>query len=374
MVGEKPIKIVVTGGHHTPALAVMAALKKRGNFQFHFIGHTTSLKGESADSVEKRTIERLNIPFYNLKTGKLYKSSLGELLKIPVGFLRALVLLLKIRPTLVISFGGYLAAPVVLAGFVLRVPIVTHEQTVVSGWANRFIARLANRIFVSWEQSLKFFPPKKTVLTGNPLREDIFKGAGKKIALSRDLPTVYVTGGKQGSHALNEVVRTALSQFLEKYNLIHQTGSASAFQDYQKLILLKNQLPKALQKRYILQEYFGEEEIGAVMASADVVVGRSGANTVSELAALGKPGVLIPIPWVSHNEQEENAKILADRGAAVILPQKKLSSITLLAALEEIFHNFKEFKNNAEEAKSLISSDAASLIASEILAMLDLRK
>ena len=103
-------------------------------------------------------------------------------------------------------------------------------------------------------------------------------------------------------------------------------------------------------------------------------MGRSGANTVSELAALGKPGVLIPIPWVSHNEQEENAKILADRGAAVILPQKKLSSITLLAALEEIFHNFKEFKKNAEESKSLISRDAASLIASEILAMLDLRK
>src|SRR3972149_9710051 len=132
MRGEKPVKIVVTGGHHTPALAVMAELKKRGNFQFHFIGHTTS--------VEKRTIERLKIPFYNLKTGKLYKSGVGELLKIPFGFFQALGLLLKIRPKLIISFGGYLAAPVVLAGFILRIPAVTHEQTVVSGGANRFRA------------------------------------------------------------------------------------------------------------------------------------------------------------------------------------------------------------------------------------------
>ena len=363
MRGENPVKIVVTGGHHTPALAVMAELKKRGNFQFHFIGHTTS--------VEKRTIERLKIPFYNLKTGKLYKSGVGELLKIPFGFFQALGLLLKIRPKLIISFGGYLAAPVVLAGFILRIPAVTHEQTVVSGWANRFSARLARKIFVSWEESLKFFHKEKTVLTGNPLREEIFNPVGKKISLGRDLPTVYLTGGKQGSHVLNEVVRTALSQFLEKYNFIHQTGSASVFQDYQKLILLKRQLPKLLQKRYIVQEYFGEEEIGAVLQAADVVVGRSGANTVSELAALGKPAVLVPIPWVSHNEQEENAKILADRGAALILSQKELSASRLLAALEEIFRNFEEFKTNAQKAKELIRPDAASRIASEILAMLD---
>ncbi|MEX1061637.1 MAG: UDP-N-acetylglucosamine--N-acetylmuramyl-(pentapeptide) pyrophosphoryl-undecaprenol N-acetylglucosamine transferase [Patescibacteria group bacterium] len=371
MAGEKPVKIVVTGGHHTPALAVMAALKKRGNFEFHFIGRATSLRSEKTTSVEKRTMEKLGIPFYNLKTGKLYKSGVGELVKIPGGFLQAFWLLMRIRPRLIVSFGGYLAAPVMLAGFFLRIPRVTHEQTVVSGWANRFSAYLANKIFVSWEPSRKFFPKDKTVLTGNPLREEIFNPKGKKIIVSRDLPTVYITGGKQGSHLINEVVRVSLSQFLENYNLIHQTGS-SASQDYQKLILLKNQLPKALKKRYLVQEYFGEEEIGAVLAATDAVVGRSGANTVTEIAAKGLPSVLIPIPWVSHNEQEENAKILSERGAALIISQDKLSAPDLLLALAQIFSHYKEFKKHAEEARSLIKPNAAERIASEILAMLDL--
>ncbi|MDP1710552.1 MAG: UDP-N-acetylglucosamine--N-acetylmuramyl-(pentapeptide) pyrophosphoryl-undecaprenol N-acetylglucosamine transferase, partial [candidate division WWE3 bacterium] len=301
------VRIVVTGGHHDPAIAVIEELQKRGNFKFYWIGHRYSLRGEKTESAEYKTITRLGIRFFDLRTGKLYRSGVAELIKIPLGLAHAFYLLGKIRPRLVLSFGGYLAAPVVLAAFVLRIPVATHEQTVVFGWANRLISFFAKRIFVSWRSSLKYFPSQKTVLTGNPIRRAVFEERTKRFRFRNDLPVVYVTGGKQGSHVINEAVRGALSQFLGKYNLIHQTGSSEVFQDYQKLSLLKSQLPKKLQDRYIIQEYFGLDEIGAVYAASTLVVGRAGANTVTELAALGKPAILIPIPWVSRREQFRNA-------------------------------------------------------------------
>ncbi len=368
---RKTKRVVITGGHHTPALAVMEELKKRGNFEFHWIGHLSSLSGEKTVSVEARTVKRLEIPFYDLKAGKLYKTSVKEWFKVPLGFLHALYLLLKIRPALVISFGGYLAAPVVLAGFVLRVPSVTHEQTVVSGWANRFIALFAKQVFVSWKASLDYFPRRKTMLAGNPLRKTIFESKTGRFNFKNRLPTIYITGGKQGAHVINEAVRKALSQFLELYKVMHQTGSSEVFKDYQKLILMKSQLPKNLKSRYVVQEYFGEDEIGAVFSSCDLVVGRAGANTVAELAALAKPSVLIPIPWVSHQEQFKNAQLLSDLGASLTLNEEMLSSPSLLDAIESIFKDYDRYAVSAKKAREFIRPDAASKIASEIVRLVE---
>lgn len=372
MVKSKSKRIVITGGHHTPALPVIEELKKRGDFEFYWFGHQTSLHGEGTTSVEMKTVKKLGIPFYDLRAGKLYKTGFGEWVKIPLGFFRAFYFLLKVRPDLVFSFGGYLAAPVVLAAFILRIPSVTHEQTVASGWANQLVARFAKRVFVSWEQSLTHFPPKKTVLTGNPLRPVIFEKKTNRFRFRGDLPVVYITGGKQGAHVINEAVRAALSRFLEAYNVIHQTGSSEVFQDYQKLVLLRDQLPKNLQSHYIIQEYFGENEIGAVFASADIVVGRSGANTVSELAALGKPAVLIPIPWVSHQEQFKNAQLLADLGGAIILPQDRLTSAALYESIDQIASDFPRYRRLAAEAKEMVDLNAASKIAEEVTHLLNL--
>lgn len=368
---QKIVPIIITGGHHDPAVAVMEKLKERGNFKFYWIGHRYSLRGERTDSVEYKTITRLGIPFFELRTGKLYRSGISELIKIPLGLAHAFYLLWKIRPRLVVSFGGYLAAPVVLAAFILRTPVVTHEQTVVFGWANRLIALFAKRIFVSWKSSLKYFPSQKTVLTGNPIRQAVFEERTKRFRFRNDLPVVYVTGGKQGAHVINEAVRGVLSQFLERCNLIHQTGSSESFQDYQKLSLLKAQLPKRLRERYVIQEYFGLDEIGAVYASASVVIGRAGANTITELAALGKPAILIPIPWVSQQEQFRNAQILAEKGAALILEEEKLSSRALLRALEELLSQLPRYLRAARGTRRLVNLDASSRIAAEIIRLLD---
>lgn len=365
------VRIVVTGGHHDPAIAVIEKLRERGDFKFYWIGHRYSSRGEKTDSAEYRTITRLGIPFFNLRTGKLYRSGLAEMTNIPLGLAHAFYLLGKIRPRLVVSFGGYLAAPVVLAAFILRIPVVTHEQTVVFGWANRLISLFAKRIFVSWKSSLKYFPSRKTVLTGNPIRQAVFEERTKRFRFRNDLPVTYVTGGKQGAHVINEAVRGALSQFLERSNLIHQTGSSEAFQDYQKLSLLKAQLPKRLQERYIIQEYFGLDEIGAVYAAATVVIGRAGANTITELAALGKPAILIPIPWVSRREQLRNAQILAEKGAALVLEEEKLSSRSLLLALEELLSEFPRYRRAAWETRRLVNLNSSSRIAEEIISLVD---
>jgi len=361
---QAKIKIVVTGGHHTPALAVIEKLKERGSFNFYWVGWATQ--------TEYRAIKKLDIPLLNLQAGKIYRTySLRELARLALGFFHALYLLVKIRPRLIISFGGYLAAPVVLVGFLLRIPAVTHEQTVVAGWANRLISCFAKKIFVSWEQSMRFFSESKAVLTGNPVRRAVFEARTTRFRFPERLPTIYITGGKQGSHVINETVRRALSEFLSRYNVIHQTGSSEVYRDYQKILVLRDQLPKKLSRRYFVQEYFGEDEIGAVFKTADLVIARAGANTIVELAALGKPAVLIPIPWVSHNEQTENAKLLERTGLAIILPQERLSSNTLLKVAERMVGDLERYREEGREARKLINLSAADKIADEIVNMVN---
>ncbi len=356
-------RIVITGGHHTPALAVAEALKKRGRFAFYWLGWTAP--------AEYQAVKKLGIPLFRLPAGKLYRSlSLNEILRLPLGLVWAFYLLIRVRPKLILSFGGYLAAPVVLVGFLLRIPAVTHEQTVVSGWSNRFISFFCEKVFISWEGSAKFFPREKTVFTGNPVRRSVFEKKTKRFRFPERLPTIYITGGRQGAHLINKTVRQALSEFLRSYNIIHQTGSLALYQDYQKLMILRRQLPPKLSRRYIVQEYFGEDEIGAVFGAADLVVSRAGANIVTELAALGKPAILIPIPWVSHNEQLKNAKLLEGIGLASILSQEELSPDTLFKKIAEMIADLDLHKVGGRGAKRLINLSAADQIAGEIVKMI----
>lgn len=349
----KSVKIVFIGGHHTPALAVVDALTRKT--KIFWIGHKFSMWGDENVSAEYQEVTKRGIPFYDLKAGKLYKTFHPlKLIRLPFGFLQAFYYLLKVRPRLIVSFGGYLAPPVVIAGWFLRIPSVTHEQTVEGGWANRLVAKFAKKIFVSWEKSLKYFPKEKTIVTGNPLRKSIFAEIPKS-----ELKTIYITGGKQGSHVINEAVKGALPKLLKKYNVIHQCGRSSVHDDHTELKKLRSE-------KYVLQDYFSEEEIGAVFAAADVVISRAGANIIYELAALGKPAILVPIPWVSHNEQNKNAQILANAGSAIILEEKDLSAESILLHSDELFANLEKFREGGKRAQKLVRLDAAEKIAEEI--------
>ncbi|MFA6981930.1 MAG: glycosyltransferase [Patescibacteria group bacterium] len=329
------MKIVITGGHHSSALPVISLMKKEHpEVELFWFGHRYSVLGNKADTLEYIEITGLGIPFFDIKAGKFYKTrNIIRLLRIPYGFFQTLFLLLKVRPNLILSFGGYLAVPTVMAGWFLGIPSVTHEQTVVVGYANKLISKFTKKVMISWEESAKFFQEKKTVYTGIPLRPSLFEVKSNSFVFGNDLPVVYVTAGKTGSHLVNKVVEKSLEELLEFCNVIHQCGDHSELKDFERLsekFSSTNHMTS-----YIARKFVFEDEIGEVFSKADVIVSRSGAHTIRELLAFKKSCVLIPIPWVSHNEQYENAKLLEERELAIVLDERELTSDVLINAIKE---------------------------------------
>lgn len=326
-------KIFVTGGHYAPAKAVISRLS---GWEIFYVGRKYAMEDDRAEALEYREFKHLN--YLVITTGRLQRKffvnvgqSVKSLFKIPIGFIQSFRWLLKYQPDAVLSFGGYVAVPVVFAAWLLDVPVVTHEQTKSVGLANRIIRFLG----------------AKVLETGNPLREEILKQK------PTDQNILYITGGNQGAHVLNLAVFDAIKN-LNKYKILHQTGD-SVFNDF-------DNAPK--QKNYEVKKFLTGEESAGVLASAHIVISRAGANTVSEIAYLGKPAILIPIPWSSGREQEKNAKSLGE--AAVIIDQKNLSGKILLEAISIIENDYEKFLSAARKNKSLVNPHAAEDIVKEL--------
>jgi len=359
-------RIVITGGHLAPAMAVISELKKEGGWQIYYFGRKYSLEGKTVLSVESKIVPSLGIKFIPITTGRLQRQftryTILSLAKIPVGFLQSLYHLLKIKPQVICSFGGYVSVPVVIVGFILRIPILTHEQTLVFGLASKINSFFASKIAVSFPESLKYFPKNKVVLTGNPIREEIFSVQHSAFSVQSGLPIIYVTGGNQGARIINRAVLEILPKLLEKYVVIHQCGDL----DYEFINHKSSTINHQLRKRYFLIPFIGPAEIGWVLNQAGLVVSRAGANIVSELAALGKPVLFIPIPWSYQDEQTKNAKVLVFAGTAEILPQEKLTGKTLLLAISEMMRDLSKYQKNAPKAKKLVRLAACQKIVKEL--------
>ncbi len=368
--GQKPkaLKLVITGGHHNSALAVLDELSKLGEHNYLWFGHRYTIWKDTKESAEYKEVTKQGINFIDLKAGKFYKTyNPAKLIRIPRGFFNAFYHLAKFKPDAVLSFGGYLAAPTALAAAILRIPIYTHEQTVVAGWSNLFISRFAKKVFVSWEESSQYFPKEKVVVTGLPLRKELL-AIKKQPSTNKQLPfTIYITGGKQGSQVINKVVERALPKLLKEFYVIHQCGSVSFLNSKEVLLKAVKKLPKELQSRYIVEEYFFPEVLADIFKKANFVISRGGAHSVYELSVLAKPAIIIPIPWVSHNEQMENAKILEKSGSAIIIDEKTLNDQELIKQCENLAKNYIEYKKSAEKFSKKIKKDAASKIAAYLL-------
>ncbi len=360
-------KIIITGGHLTPALATIEELRKDPNVEIVFIGRARSTEGDRAPSAESVVIPNLGIKFYSITPGRIQRKftryTLWSIGKIPIGVFQALGILSRERPNAILSFGSYVAAPVVFAGWVLGVPIITHEQTLNPGLSNRFVSRFAKKVAVSWEDSMNAFPKSKAVLTGNPIRSELLNLKKKRVFR----PTVYITGGNQGAHIINEMVVEILPDLLEKYLVIHQTGSSETYKDFETLSAFASQLPAKLKTRYTIGKWFGSEESVEIFSAAALIVGRSGANTVSETMALGIPAVYIPLPIAAKNEQLKNAQVMEKLGAAIILPQERLTPKRLLAAINLVMTNYKKYQQQAKLARRSLNLNAAKLLAAETL-------
>lgn len=360
------MKIVVIGGHLSPALSVLQKLKDQDVL---YLGRRYTFEGDKSESLEYKVVSSLGIKFKNIITGRLQRNfsfqTVLSLLKFPIGFVQSFLILKNFKPDIVLGFGGYVQVPVILASFLLRIPIVIHEQSLGAGLANKISSLIASKILISWESSKTFFPKNKTVLTGIPLRNEIFQSS-KTRAESSKAPLIYITGGNSGSHSINLLVEQSLTDLLASSFIFHQTGE-SGFGDFEKLSKLKESLPHELKKRYMVMKFVNSKDVAEILSSSDLVVSRSGMNTISELMFFGKPCLLIPLPL--GNEQKQNALFLKKQGIAEVLNQENLTVFEFKNAIETMLKNISTYKKNKENVKSLISQNAAEKIVQELNAL-----
>ena len=360
---------MITGGHVTPALSVIdRILADKLPCEIVFVGRKYSNDRENTETFEYKEITSRKINFIHLKTGRYTRifslNTLANLFQIPLGFIRAFIILLKENPDVVLSFGGYIALPIAFLAKMLRKKVYTHEQTIAPGLANKLIAGVSDTVFVSFPESEKYFQNNKVIVTGNPLRKSILNGS-MSIVEKGNRSCIYVTGGSLGAHALNVLIEQIIPDLLKEYIVIHQTGNVSEFGDYGRLIKLKESLPEEIKNNYIIQTHFTDSEIGSAYAAADVVVGRAGANTFFELVALKKPAIFIPLPWSANNEQENQAKIFKEHKTGEIFYQNGTAQ-DLLTLIRQVTKRKDEYSNNFKSLSKYVHSHAEDSIISEI--------
>jgi len=378
----KPLRILVTGGgsvgHISPALATIQTLKVIADPtpEFLYVG--------SKHGLEEEQVTRAGIPFTSVATGKLRRyfswRNFTDLGRIPIGVLQSLRVVRGFRPDVVFSTGGFVTVPPVMAARLLRVPVLIHEQTVQVGLANRIAARCADRIALSWDSALDHLTPalrKKAFVVGNPIRQEVFGGnrdeANRIFGFNLEdasLPHLYVTGGSQGARVINRAVEGALPQLLERCLVIHQCGRQpqGTEQDLERLEAAARVLPPNLARRYRVTQ-FVRDEINHVFAWTDLVLGRAGAGTISELCVLGKPAVYVPLVPTGGDEQTRNAQMRQRAGAAEIIRQAEISPEQLMAILPPLLSDKDRLERMSAAARVLAKPDAARVLAETIIAL-----
>lgn len=364
MIAKKTI--VFTGTHPTPALAVIKKLQENpSEWEIYYLGRKYTMEGSRFPSPESLLLPKEKVKFISIPAGRLQRHftiwTIPSLLRIPLGFMVSLYWLAKIKPQVICSFGGYVSVPVIIAGKILGIPSLTHEQTATVGLANKINGYFVDRVAITFPDSRKFFPEKKVILTGNPIRQEIFQKGQPLYQFAQKRPQIYLTGGSQGAEILNKTIWSILPQITKAYNLIHQCGD----HDYPKLQEKYRQLPQKIAQAYFLTNYLDPSSIGWAFNS-DLIISRSGANTVLEIGALGKPAILIPLPKTANNEQVANASLLARQGGAIIIDQKDLSGPKLLAVVEKMMTNLSYYQKKAQKIKKQIKTDAAQRLVEEL--------
>lgn len=356
-------KIAICGGHLTPALALIEELQKENDVEIVFFGRKHAAEGTKIQSAEYKLIKEKGIKFTEITTGRLQRKFTRHtpfsLAKIPGGFAQALFHLKREKPAVVVSFGGYVGLPVILSAKLLGIKTVIHEQSAVPGLANRISAKICDKIFISFPKTLKYFPVSKTTLIGNLTRADVYKkqASTKKIGdfILKSKNLIFVTGGNQGSHFINTLLLNSLGK-LKDYQILHQVGTLNFKGDYDKAREKSN-------SNYLPVDYLTNSDFGAAINSAKIVISRSGANTVWELASLSKVAILIPLPISASGEQYENAQILKEAGSAVVLNQKDTTSQVLVSTLGQIETNYQKFQDAAKIQSAKMPRDAAQKLA-----------
>ena len=378
-----------TGGHTAPAIATVAAIRKLLSERQDHINPVFLYVGSEA-GLESRMARESGLDFVAIATGKLRRSSnplrmintanVRDAFRVPLGFLQAVKVVRGFRPDVIFSTGGYVSVPAVFAAKILHRPVLMHEQTVQIGLANQWSAHVAARIALSYEESaqeLNSADQKKAFVTGGVVRQVVLGGnpesARERYGFTGEnskYPVIYVTGGAQGSNIINKSILEALPGLLAQCCIIHQCGSQrqGTPQDEELLNAARENLPEALRGRYFITKFVGDE-IGDVYALADLIIGRSGAGTVSEACAVGKPAIFVPLVPTGGDEQTKNAKRLAAIGAAVIITQSEINGAVLVERVTEMLNDQVGLKAMGDAARTQASPDAAKVLAQAIVVL-----
>lgn len=353
--GKKPNKIVLTGGgtagHVTPNIALMPRLKSMG-YDIAYIG--------SYDGIEKDLIAQQGIPYQGIASGKLRRyfdwKNFTDPFRVVRGYFQARRILKKEAPSVVFSKGGFVSVPVVRAAASLGIPTIIHESDMTPGLANKLAIPAAKKVCCSFPETLSCLPKDKAVLSGSPVRQELFSG-DKAAALAfthlpaDSRPVLLIIGGSQGSACINKAVRSCLRPLLEDFRIIHLCG--------------RGNLDPALDGRagYVQYEYIGEE-LKDLFALSDLVLSRAGANAICELLALRKPNLLIPLSAAaSRGDQILNARSYEKQGYSMVLEEEELTPETLLSSLKELCKSRQAYIDRMEQSAQ---SSAIDIICSLI--------
>lgn len=358
-------KIVICGGHLTPAQSLIEVLGKREDLRIYFFGRKFVTQGSKSISTEYKQISKDKVTFKNITAGRLprhfSKYAPLSLLKIPIGFVQTFCYLVLIRPSLVISFGGSLSFPTIFSAWLLGIDTVTHEQAAVPTISNQLNSLFVKKIYVSWPATQAYFPKEKTVVIGNLVRSSLIAGLGQSIKPAKR-NTIFITGGNQGSHFLNWFVFENIKN-LKTWEIIHQVGASNFKNDHEKAAAIK-------QKNYHWFEFIGPLELKKIFEESQIIIARAGANTVWELALFGKVAILIPLPHSAGSEQQKNAQILKDAGSAIVIKQAEASPAVIQDAIVQAQKNYPSMQKSAASFAKTMSYNGSQLLADDICSIL----
>ena len=347
-------KIVLTGGgtagHVTPNIALLPALKEAG-FEAEYIG--------SYNGIEKDLITKEGIPYHGISSGKLRRyfdwKNFSDPFRVIKGYGQARALLKKIQPSIVFSKGGFVSVPVVLAAKSLHIPAILHESDMTPGLANKIAMKGAVKICCNFPETIKYLPEGKGVLTGSPIRQQLLHGDRQKAldftGLRGDRHILLIIGGSLGSVFINNAIRGALDDLLQKFEIIHLCG--------------KGNLDPSLDGKdgYVQYEYISKE-LPDLFAAADLVISRAGANAICELLALHKPNILIPLSRnASRGDQILNAESFKKQGFSYVIEEEDVNEKTLTEAIHYVAGHKDEYKKAMTDSGQMDSiSKIVSLI------------
>lgn len=379
-------KVVITGGgsggHISSAKAIIDEIKERYRVtsdNLLYIGSDLGMEKEKpGSSLDMKVMKKEEINQRYIRGGKLQRRfslrGVYLFLRTFLGFVDAYRILKRYKPNIIISTGGFVTVPVCLIGkFFFRTKIYLHEQTAAVGLSNKIVGKYAEKILIAYPLSEEYFPKEKTVLTGNPVRKEILVDSGKSplteqlrkmIEHQEEYPIIYISGGSLGSHVINQVIKDSMINLLQDFQLIVQTGDSKITNDYEMLNLEKNKLESELREKIFITKYIGDNEIGSVFNNINLFIGRAGANTVYELGLMRIPSILIPIPWVTHNEQMRNAEVLRDVGLARIIREGELTSEKLVMTTNLFAQEQRHI--NEKKAEKIFITNAAEKIVNNI--------